>query len=504
MPKLRILAVDDNPTNNKLVAHCFAHEADIEIVTCECGEDVLTRLNRGEKFDVLLVDWCMPGMSGYELVCSVRANFAFNHIRIMMLTAKTDLEDVSQALKAGASGYLMKPFTKEMLLNKLALLLTDQSIMPKIRVLIVDDSVVIRRLVSDALAQDPDMEVVGTAANGQIALAKIAQVNPDVITLDIEMPVMNGLQTLAAIRKTHPQLPVIMFSTLTERGASATFEALSLGASDYVTKPANVGSVSSAITRVREELVPKIKILCRRLPTAPAARTQVTPAARLHIPERPGTLARVDILAIGVSTGGPNALAALIPSLAANFPVPIVIVQHMPPLFTALLAQRLKAVSGMPAREGIPGALMRPSEIWVAPGGFHLEVEKAADGLRLRTHEGPLENSCRPAVDVLFRSVAQACGSRALAVVLTGMGQDGLRGCENIREAGGQILAQDEASSVVWGMPGAVSQAGLADKIVPLPEMALEINRRVQSGSPRAGKSSSSGFSTDRFPPKAP
>lgn len=504
MSKIRILAVDDNPTNNKLVFHCLAREADIEVVTCVCGEDVLARLNQGEKFDVLLVDWCMPGMSGYELVCSVRANFAFNHIRIMMLTAKTDLQDVSQALKAGVSEYLMKPFTKEMLLNKLALLLTDQTIMPKIRVLIVDDAVVIRRLVTDSLAQDPDIEVVGTAANGQIALAKIEQVNPDLVTLDMEMPVMNGLQTLAAIRKTYPRLPVIMFSTLTERGASATFEALSLGASDYVTKPANVGSVGAAIARVRDELVPKIKGLCRRTPVAPVARTPAIAEARIQSPQRPGAPARADLLAIGVSTGGPNALAALIPGLAANFPVPIVIVQHMPPLFTALLAERLKAVSGLPAREGVPGALLRPGEIWVAPGGFHMEVEKTADGLRLRTHQGPLENSCRPAVDVLFRSVAQACGPRALAVVLTGMGQDGLRGCENIREAGGQILAQDEASSVVWGMPGVVSQAGLADKVVPLPEMAGEINRRLQGGSPRAGTISSCGLSTDASSPKAP
>jgi len=352
--------------------------------------------------------------------------------------------------------------------------------MPKIRVLIVDDSVVIRRILADSLAGDPDLEVVGTAADGKIALAKITQVNPDIVTLDMEMPVMDGLETLAALRKTHPKLPVIMFSTLTERGAAATLDALARGANDYVTKPANVGSVTVAMQRIREELAPKIKGLCRR------------PADIISCPVRPklaGGFAAapsgIDVLAIGVSTGGPNALAAMLPALMANFPVPVVIVQHMPPLFTRLLAERITAVSRLRAREGEAGALLQAGDAWVAPGGSHMEVEKARDGVRLRLHEGPPENSCRPAVDVLFRSVARVFGNRSLAVVLTGMGQDGLIGCQFIREAGGQVLAQDEASSVVWGMPGAVSQAGLADKVLPLSELAGEINRRVQAGGPR-------------------
>ncbi|MBL9210712.1 MAG: chemotaxis response regulator protein-glutamate methylesterase [Opitutaceae bacterium] len=350
--------------------------------------------------------------------------------------------------------------------------------MPKLRVLIVDDAVVIRRLVSDCLAADPEIEVVGTASNGQIGLARITQLNPDLVTLDIEMPVMDGLEMLAALRKTHPRLPVIMFSTLTERGGSATLDALSLGASDYVTKPANVGSATAAMQRVRDELIPKVKALCRR--SAPSAGPQ--PAARPGpagpLVPRPVSGLRPDVLAIGVSTGGPNALAALLPDLAKNFPAPIVIVQHMPPLFTRLLAERLAAVTGVPAHEGSAGALLRPGEIWVAPGGLHLEVTRAPDGVRLRTHEGPPENSCRPAVDVLFRSVAQVYGSRVLSVILTGMGQDGLHGCACIREAGGQVIAQDEASSVVWGMPGAVCHAGLAEKILPLAQLGAEINRR--------------------------
>jgi two-component system, chemotaxis family, protein-glutamate methylesterase/glutaminase len=353
--------------------------------------------------------------------------------------------------------------------------------MPKIRVLIADDAVVIRRLVSNCLAEDSDIEVVGTAANGQIALAKIEQVNPDLIILDVEMPVLDGLQTLAAIRKSYARLPVIMFSTLTERGAAATLDALSLGASDYVTKPANVGSVGIAIQRVRDELIPKIKALCGRAPSLPIrapARVSMEAAPRLDL--RPASFVPVDILAVGVSTGGPNALSVLLQLLSKDFPVPIVIVQHMPPMFTRLLAERLAAVSGFPTREGEAGAVLRPGEVWVAPGGLHMEVEKTVGGVRLRTHEGPPENSCRPAVDVLFRSVAKVYGAGTLSVVLTGMGQDGLRGCECIREAGGRVLVQDESTSVVWGMPRAVSQAGLAEKVLPLPALAEEINRRVQ------------------------
>lgn len=355
--------------------------------------------------------------------------------------------------------------------------------MAKIRVLIVDDSVVIRRMLSDLLASDPDIEVVGAAANGQIALAKIPQLNPDLITLDIEMPVMDGLQTLTAIRKTYKRLPVIMFSTLTDKGAAATLDALSLGASDYVTKPANVGSVAAALELIRVELIPKIKDLCRSV-IAPLSAVP-RPRAGLELANSFATTVganhRPEVLAIGVSTGGPNALAALMPGLSRDFPLPIVIVQHMPPLFTRLLAERLAAVSGLNAREGVAGSLLRSGEVWVAPGGFHMEVARTAEGVALRTHEGPPENSCRPAVDVLFRSVAQVFGANTLAVVLTGMGQDGLRGCEKIREAGGQILAQDEASSVVWGMPGAVSQAGLAHRVLPLSELAAEINRRVHA-----------------------
>lgn len=352
--------------------------------------------------------------------------------------------------------------------------------MPKIRVLIIDDAVVIRRLVTDCLSTDPEIEVVGAAANGQIALAKIPQTNPDLVTLDVEMPIMDGLATLKAIRKIYPKLPVIMFSTLTERGASSTLDALALGANDYVTKPANVGSVTEGMARIRSDLIPKIKALCHRTLTPPAfaAKSEARPIVRKEAAIEHAN-SNAEILAIGVSTGGPNALSALMPTLTKPFPVPIVIVQHMPPLFTRMLAERLQAISGFPVKEGVAGAYLRPGEVWIAPGGLHMDLEKAPEGVRIRTHEGPPENSCRPAVDVLFRSVAKIFGRNTLGVILTGMGADGLRGAELIHETGGTILAQDEASSVVWGMPGAVTNAGLAHKVLPLAAIGAEINQRV-------------------------
>ena len=354
--------------------------------------------------------------------------------------------------------------------------------MARTRVLIADDSVVIRRLLSDCLGQDPEIEVAGTASNGSIALARIEQLNPDLVTLDVEMPVLNGLETLAALRKTHARLPVIMFSTLTERGAATTLDALALGANDYVTKPCNTGSVAASLQLIREELIPKIKALCR----------QGTKPSRGIKPVAPGTsnatLSPIAIVVIGVSTGGPNALSAVLPGLTRAFPVPILVVQHMPPLFTRLLAERLSAVSGRTVREGYTGAVLRAPEVWVAPGSYHLEVRREHGAVKLLTHQGAPENSCRPAVDVLFRSAASTFGSSALGVILTGMGQDGLRGCQCIREAGGRILVQDEATSVVWGMPGAVAHAGLADKILPLNELAAEINRLV-GAEPKPGDS---------------
>jgi two-component system chemotaxis response regulator CheB len=353
--------------------------------------------------------------------------------------------------------------------------------MPPIRILIVDDSAVIRKVLGEGLSPDDSLKVVGTAANGRIALSKIAEVNPDLVTLDVEMPIMNGLETLAEIRKLYPKLPVIMFSTLTERGASTTLDALALGASDYVTKPSNTGSLDVTLAQIRAQLIPKIKALCSSSRHDAQA---LFPPTLSKLPQPARAFAQAEILTIGTSTGGPNALAEFLPGIPGNFPVPIVIVQHMPPLFTRLLAARLNARCALTVQEGVAGENLQAGQAWIAPGDYHMVVQRQGTSVKLATSQNPPENSCRPAVDPLFRSVARTYGANVLAVVLTGMGSDGVVGAQHIREKGGQVLVQDEASSVVWGMPGQVAAAGLADATYPLNQMASEVVRRVMRHRP--------------------
>lgn len=336
----------------------------------------------------------------------------------------------------------------------------------KIRALVVDDSVVIRRLVSHALEADPGIEVVGVAAHGGIALQRIPQLNPDVVTLDVEMPEMDGLETLRHIKRDYPDLRVVMFSTLTERGGLTTLEALSLGADDYVTKASNEGSLDRSMARLREELIPKLRQFFQPpappLPPPPPRDASPRPAAPVFVQ-------RSRVLTIGVSTGGPNALGQLLPALPADFPLPVLVVQHMPPLFTRLLAERLNATCRLRVKEAEAGEAFERGTIYVAPGDRHLRFSSTG---RAELDEGPPLNSCRPAVDALWLSLASVCAGAVTAVVLTGMGQDGLRGAAALKAQGARVIAQDEASSVVWGMPGAVVQAGLADHVLPLDRIA--------------------------------
>jgi len=355
--------------------------------------------------------------------------------------------------------------------------------MPQIQIMIVDDSVVVRKALTSVLSSDADLAIMGWASNGRLAVAKLQTLRPDIILLDIEMPEMNGLETIPEIRKILPHTPIIMFSTLTERGAEATLDALALGASDYVAKPSNQNMAATA-DAIHRDLVPKIKALCPfpaglQEPAGGATGQIARPQrseVRLHAASLRSSLLK--IVAIGVSTGGPDALAKLLPSFPANFPLPVVIAQHMPPVFTTLLAKRLGAKCALPVREAQAGDLLRPSCIWIAPGDYHMVVQEERQ-MRIATHQGPRENFCRPSVDVLFRSVAARYGASALGLVLTGMGQDGLKGCEALCAAGASVIVQDEASSVVWGMPGFVARSGFAEKILPLDQICGEIMRRV-------------------------
>ena len=371
-----------------------------------------------------------------------------------------------------------------------------------ISVLVVDDSVVIRRLIVDALGGSPNIHVVGTAANGLLAQAKIDQLKPDAVTMDIEMPQMDGIAAVKELRKRHPRLPVIMFSTLSAAGASATLEALAAGATDYVTKPSNVGSIAESIATVRDQLVPKIYALAgwqrsgglppRPSPPRPGPTTRpllapgptrMGPApAGPDGPVRRGPQGRIDLIAIGSSTGGPDALTKVLTALPTELSVPIVITQHMPPVFTRMFAERLDRSTPLTVVEAGDGMELAPGTVYIAPGDRHLVLHRRGTATVTQLSGAPPENSCRPSVDVMFRSVAATYGAYALAAVLTGMGHDGRSGAKVLWDAGAHVLAQDEASSVVWGMPGAVVGAGLADEVLPLDKIASALVGRVKVG----------------------
>lgn len=353
--------------------------------------------------------------------------------------------------------------------------------MRRLRVLVVDDSSVIRKLVSDAVTASPDLELAGAAQNGQVALDRLAAAAPDLVTLDVEMPVLDGIATLKALRQRLPKLPVLMFSSHTERGALATLDALAAGASDFVAKP-QAASPEEARAFVEREVLPRLLALGQRVaeprPAAPAAApAPPAPPARAPRGER-----RIEAVVVGVSTGGPQALEQVLPRLPRNLAVPVLVVQHMPTLFTKLLAQRLASLGPLPVREASGGEPLGPGTVLVAPGGRHLLVARRDGQCVAALGDGPPENSCRPAADVLFRSAAEAYGPGVLAVVLTGMGRDGAAGAEAVRARGGLVLAQDRETSTVWGMPGAVVAAGLADQVLPLGEVADEIAVRVARG----------------------
>jgi two-component system chemotaxis response regulator CheB len=346
------------------------------------------------------------------------------------------------------------------------------------RVLVVDDSVVIRRALSAALAARPEILVAGAASNGRIALMKIPLLRPDVVALDIDMPRASGIETLSAIHAAYPGLPVIVLSPSTGPVRAALNEARALGAVACVFKPAAGARAGDWLELLGEELAAKVVQYCPEQPFFPTVEPEPIDEAN-RPPDGERTEVRVDVLAIAVSTGGPSALMDLIPRFPKDFPVPIVIVQHMPPTFTKLLAERLAARSSIRVVEGSLGQPLAPGWVSIAPGDFHMGVVRDGDTVRIRIHQEAPENSCRPAADVLFRSVARVYGRHVLAVVMTGMGQDGFLGCESIRAAGGQVIVQDEQTSVVWGMPGFIVKGGMADQILPLSELGPAIMRKV-------------------------
>ena len=522
---MRALIIDDSKPVRSILAKMF-RALDFETFEASNGREALDQLDTMDPPDVATVNWQMPVMDGLQFIRAIRASARLRSLPLLMISSEADPDQVSRALAAGANDYIVKPCTPRSLGERLKRLgidvpaILDMAVVgsPRdespgapdtpdtgakpdkgslkspnashpvsppatggpVRVMIVDDSAVVRRMLQKWLSDDPELEVVGTAVDGRAALDALDRLRPDVILLDIEMPNLDGLETLKILRRTHGRLPVIMFSSLTERGAKVTLDALFLGANDYVPKPGGAEMSDPAAARrvVNEQLLPKIKQFRRRHPDLTGHGTPGP--TRLATPtSRPAKC--VELLAIAASTGGPAALGKLLSDLPRPYPVPIVIVQHMPPLFTHYLADRLSTDLGADVREARDEERIGAGQVRIAMGGRHLAVTRESNATGLRLNDGPPVNCCRPSADVLFESAAAAYGGRVLAVVLTGMGQDGLEGCRRIRSAGGQIVVQDEATSVVWGMPGKVANAGLASAILPLEELGREIGRRLRA-----------------------
>jgi len=333
---------------------------------------------------------------------------------------------------------------------------------PVARVMVCDDSVAIRGAVARILESDPAVKVVAKVANGQLAIEELKRTRTDVLVLDIEMPVMDGLTALPLLLRVDPTVRIVMASTLTTRGADIAMRALRLGAADYVPKPSTIGTVGDE--RFQKELLAKVKGLVRQ--------RQRAPSATVAQPARPAPLTPPKLLAIGSSTGGPQALFTLVQGLGRQIGVPVILTQHMPPTFTPILADHINRLGGLPCAEAKDGEMLTNGRIYLAPGDKHLVVEGRAGAMRARLTNDPPENFCRPSVDPMLRSACAAVDGRVLVAMLTGMGHDGLAGTRQIVEAGGCAVAQDEATSIVWGMPGAIAQAGLCHAILPLPAIA--------------------------------
>jgi len=359
------------------------------------------------------------------------------------------------------------------------------------RVMIVDDSAVIRGIINKWLSALPDIDVVASCRHGEDALRRLDKIDVDVIILDIEMPIMDGLTALPLILKKAPHVRVLMASTLTRRNADISIRAMTMGASDYVPKPESMtGGVSAG--DFQHDLIDKVRALGAAVrgkvlgKTAPAAGGKKAPVAEVlkqpaNLALKPASSVPPRIVAIGSSTGGPKALIEMMKSLAPALDgLPVVITQHMPPTFTAILAEHVAAATGRTACEGETGMKLEPGKIYVAPGGFHMLLEKKGADTLIRLDDSPAVNYCRPAVDPMIDSLVAIYGSAILACILTGMGHDGRDACIRLQEAGGTVVAQDEATSVVWGMPGAVAQAGICHQVLPLEKIGLKMSQIIK------------------------
>lgn len=477
------------------------------------GVEALDQLVRMPRPALVTLNRHMPEMDGFELLGRLRRSTQFRDLTVVMISTDCDEASITAAKTLGANDFLAKPFMPSELIDRLRSLGvvpdipqlssrsetdTDVSSISSalttspshlgtatspIRLLLVDDSATIRGLLSKTLGAQPGLKVVGTASNGEKALAFLATEAVDVVLLDIEMPVMDGLETLRHVRLLYPRLPVVMFSSLTERGAKTTLEALVAGANDYVAKPTG-SDTSTIVARIESELIPKLRAVHRpatalsKHPPARPAPTKPSVPVTEAVHKESGR--HTGVIVVAVSTGGPSALAEVLPRFVGPETPPVVIVQHMPKEFTQHLSQRLTKLCSHPVSEAVDGQPLSNGDVVLAPGGIHIEIIKNRNGYRLAYNHGPPENSCRPSADVLFRSAASVFGNETLALVLTGMGTDGLLGCRAISAAGGTVIAQDEPTSIVWGMPGQVVRDGLANAVLPLHQIGKDIAMRLR------------------------
>ena len=355
------------------------------------------------------------------------------------------------------------------------------------RVMVVDDSAVIRGLLTRALEKDPAIKVIASVGNGEAAIKALGRHDVEVIILDIEMPVMDGLTALPKLLAASPGVKIIMASTLTRKNAEVSLRALQAGAADYLPKPSSTSELTGAAA-FQHELIEKVKALAKAArpgrPDSPLRRADPAAPDRVVQPPRPIVLRKPSaalprIIAIGSSTGGPQALLEVLRDMAASVKLPILITQHMPATFTTLLAEHIERATGVPCAEGKDGETITGGRIYLAPGNFHMMVERAGAGSVIRLNQNPPENFCRPSVDPMLRSMAPLYGASLLTIILTGMGSDGQKGAAEVVQAGGTVIAQDEATSVVWGMPGAVATSGLCSAVLPIKEIGPSVRKLV-------------------------
>lgn len=352
---------------------------------------------------------------------------------------------------------------------------------PLTRVMVVDDSAIIRGMIARWVTEAGGFDVVCTASNGRMAVDFAERHKPEIVLLDIEMPEVDGLAALPLILRAHPPGKIIVISTLTQRNAQISLKCLSLGAVDYLAKPESARAADAA-AEFRRELIEKLRALSskRSSPSRPSAPLQVSPASLPQAPAAKLGSVKPQCLLIGSSTGGPRAVERVLQDLKPGLSsIPVLIVQHMPAMFTAVFAEHLQTLLSVPCREAKDGEAISAGTVLVAPGGRHMGVTVASGKPVIRLHDGPAENFCRPAVDVLFREAAAVFGASTLATVLTGMGSDGTAGAQFLIKAGGTVIAQDEATSIVWGMPGSVVKAGLAHEVLPLDAIGRSLQGHI-------------------------